>query len=90
MIDHVTVNTVWNILFAPLAAAAVIMLFTRRFKWLSAGISIAAILYGFAVSLQLFYLMGKENTQVLSPAGCDRPNRPSGATPHARSEGSTQ
>jgi NADH-quinone oxidoreductase subunit L len=47
-------NPVWIILFAPLVACAVITLFTQRWKMLSALISIAAIVTGFVISLQLF------------------------------------
>ena len=46
--------SVWVILFAPLVAAAAIMLFTRRWKGLSAALSIGAILLSFALSLRLF------------------------------------
>jgi len=48
-------NPVWIILFAPLAAAAVITLLTQRWKMLSALLSVAAILTGFALTLQLFF-----------------------------------
>lgn len=41
----------WLILFLPLAAAAVITLFTQRDRKLSAGISIAAVVAGFILSL---------------------------------------
>ena len=45
---------VWVILFAPLVAAGAIMLFTRRWKGLSAALSIGAILLSFVLSLRLF------------------------------------
>jgi NADH-quinone oxidoreductase subunit L len=51
-------NPVWIILFAPLIACAVITLFTQRWKMLSALISIAAIVTGFVISLQLFAQQG--------------------------------
>ena len=41
----------WLILFAPLAAAAIITVFTRQNRWLSGGISIAAIVLGFILSV---------------------------------------
>jgi NADH-quinone oxidoreductase subunit L len=47
-------NPVWIILFAPLCAAAIITLLTRKAKMLSAFISCAAILTGFGLTLQLF------------------------------------
>ena len=43
----------WIILFLPLAAAALIALFTRRNRSLSAGLSTAAVLTGFVLSLVL-------------------------------------
>src|SRR2546426_904357 len=46
-------NPVWIILFAPLCAAVVITLLTRKVQMLSAAISIAAIVIGFLLSLQL-------------------------------------
>ncbi len=63
-------NDVWTILFAPLAAAAFITLFTRRWKMLSAGISCAAILLGFVLSVKLFlaFSAGGEHAANLSPA----------------------
>ena len=48
------VCVVWVILFAPLVAAALITLFTRRWKTLSAALSIGAIALGFALSMGLF------------------------------------
>jgi NADH-quinone oxidoreductase subunit L len=44
----------WFILFAPLASAGVITLFTRRWKNLSSAISIAAVLTSFAFSCVIF------------------------------------
>ena len=41
----------WIILFLPLAAAALITLFTRRNPSLSAGVSLAAVIGGFVLSL---------------------------------------
>ena len=41
----------WLILFLPLVAAAVITLFTRRDRQLSGGISIAAVVAGFLLSM---------------------------------------
>src|SRR6266481_2548550 len=48
------VCSVWATLFAPLVAAIVITLFTRRWKGLSAALSIGAILLGFVLSVRLF------------------------------------
>lgn len=58
-------NQVWVILFAPLLAAALITLFTRRSQGLSAALSIGAILIGFGCVLQLFAALG--SGQALSP-----------------------
>jgi NADH-quinone oxidoreductase subunit L len=44
----------WLILLLPLASAAIITLFTRRFKTLSAGISIAAVFGSFFCSCVVF------------------------------------
>src|SRR6201982_222063 len=44
----------WLILFAPLASASVITLFTRRWKNLSSASSIAAVLISFAFSCVIF------------------------------------
>src|SRR5580765_6606719 len=41
----------WVVLFLPLLAAALITLFTRRDRKLSAGISIAAVVIGFVLSV---------------------------------------
>ena len=60
-------NPVWIILFAPLVAVALITLLTQRFKMLSALISIAAILTGFGLSLQLLTQLGHGDA-ALSPA----------------------
>ena len=59
-------SQVWVILFAPLLAAALITLFTRRSQGLSAALSIGAILIGFGCVLQLFAALG--SGQSLSPA----------------------
>ncbi len=50
----------WLILFLPLAAAAAILLATRRYRGLSAGLSLGAVGAGFGLSLWLFvaYLAG--------------------------------
>ena len=50
-------NPVWIILFAPLAAAALITVATRRWQLLSALLSIAAIVTGFGLSLQLYFTL---------------------------------
>src|SRR5437870_10197205 len=50
--------SVWLILFAPLVASAVIMLFTQRSKGLSAALSIGAIVLGFVLSMRLFVALG--------------------------------
>jgi len=44
----------WIILFTPLLSALIIILFTQRWRNLSAGISIAAVLVSFAASVQVF------------------------------------
>ncbi len=51
-------SPVWIILFAPLCAAAMITLLTRKWQMLSALISCAAILTGFVLTLQLFAQYG--------------------------------
>jgi len=48
----------WIILLLPLAAAALITLFTRRNRSLSAGLSIAAVLAGFGLSIILIASTG--------------------------------
>jgi len=48
----------WIILFLPLAAAALITLFTQRNRSLSAGLSIAAVLAGFGLSVVLIGATG--------------------------------
>ena len=50
-------NPVWIILFAPLAAAALITVVTRRWQLVSALLSIAAIVTGFVLSLQLYFAL---------------------------------
>ena len=44
----------WFVLLLPLGSAAVISLFTRRWKELSAGISVAAVLGSFVCSYLIF------------------------------------
>src|SRR2546426_7095561 len=56
----------WLILFLPLAAAAIITLFTQRDRKLSAGLSIGAVVTGFVLSI-IF----------ISWAGWDPPNHES-------------
>src|SRR5882672_5763046 len=48
----------WLILFLPLLAAALITLFTRRDRELSAGLSIAAVVAGFTLSIIFVALAG--------------------------------
>ncbi len=61
-------NLPWIILFSPLVAAVVITVFTRRFQMLSALISIAAILIGFAFSLSIFkFLATGGNLELIQP-----------------------
>jgi NADH-quinone oxidoreductase subunit L len=55
--------SVWVTLFAPLVAAAVIMLFTQRWKGLSAALSIGAILLGFVFSVRLFVALAFSGIQ---------------------------
>jgi NADH-quinone oxidoreductase subunit L len=55
--------SVWLTLFAPLVAALVITLFTQRWKWLSATLSIGAIVLGFALSLRLFIALAFHGQQ---------------------------
>lgn len=61
-------NPVWIILFAPLAAAALITLITRKAQLLSALISCAAIVTGFVLSLQLFFALEHAGAHGLAPA----------------------
>jgi NADH-quinone oxidoreductase subunit L len=61
-------NDVWIILFAPLVAAAVITLVTRRWKMISALISCAAILLGFVLTAKLFLAFDGNNAAALTPA----------------------
>ncbi len=58
-------NPIWTILFAPLAAAVFITLLTRNFQKLSTLISIAAIVTGFVLTLQLFIRF--KNGEIISP-----------------------
>jgi NADH-quinone oxidoreductase subunit L len=55
--------SVWLTLFAPLVAAALITLFTRRWKGLSAALSIGAIVLGFLLSLRLFVALAFHGRQ---------------------------
>jgi len=50
-------NPVWIILFAPLVAAALITVATRRWQLVSALLSIAAIVTGFGLALQLYFAL---------------------------------
>ncbi len=61
-------NSVWIILFAPLCAAVLITLFTRKAQMLSALVSCAAVLTGFALSLHLFSALRHFGTETLSPS----------------------
>src|SRR5437867_11647385 len=54
---------VWVTLFAPLVAAALITLFTQRWKGLSAALSIGAIVLGFVLSLRLFVALAFHGQQ---------------------------
>jgi NADH-quinone oxidoreductase subunit L len=62
----------WIILFAPLAAAGIITLFTQRWKMLSALISCGAIVLGFVLSVKLFLVFSGgghgEHAPDLAPA----------------------
>ena len=60
-------NPAWIILFAPLVAAALITVVTRRWQLVSALLSIAAILTGFVLSLQLYFALEHGGTG-LAPA----------------------
>ena len=51
----------WIVLFLPLAAAAIITLFTQRHGKLSAQISIAAVAVSFLMSLFLLVVLGGEH-----------------------------
>ena len=55
--------SVWILLFSPLVAAALITLFTKERKALSAALSIGAILISFALSLRLFLLFALKGIQ---------------------------
>jgi NADH-quinone oxidoreductase subunit L len=52
----------WLVLFLPLLAAGVITLFTLRNRPLSAGISIAAVLAGFLLSVLFIAWVGWQPT----------------------------
>ena len=60
-------NPAWIILFAPLVAAALITVVTRRWQMVSALLSIAAIVTGFVLSLQLYFALEHGGTG-LAPA----------------------
>ncbi|MEI6560591.1 MAG: NADH-quinone oxidoreductase subunit L [Verrucomicrobiota bacterium] len=55
----------WIILFTPLVSAALIILFTQRWRNLSAGISIAAVLVSLAASVQVFLAAGSDAATAL-------------------------
>ena len=59
-------NSVWIILFAPLVATVIITLFAQRSKFLSAFLSIGAIVLGFVLSLGILVSFGQVAT-VLNP-----------------------
>ncbi len=61
-------NPVWIILFAPLIAAALITVLTRKSMALSALLSCGAILTGFVLTLQLYFQMGHGGGEHLAPA----------------------
>ena len=63
MADDRPICSVWLTLFAPLVATVLITLFTRRWKGLSAMLSIGAILLGFVLSLRLFALLAFHGQQ---------------------------
>jgi NADH-quinone oxidoreductase subunit L len=55
--------SVWITLFSPLVAAALITLFTKERKALSAALSIGAILISFVLSVRLFLLFALKGIQ---------------------------
>ncbi len=61
-------NPVWTMLFAPLAAAAVIALFTVRSKGLSAVLAIGASLVSFGMALVVFHALAQERLVAVAPA----------------------
>jgi NADH-quinone oxidoreductase subunit L len=63
MSDDRPICSVWLTLFAPLVATVLITLFTRRWKGLSATLSIGAIVIGFVLSLRLFALLAFQGQQ---------------------------
>ena len=63
MADDRPICSVWLTLFAPLVATVLITLFTRRWKGLSATLSIGAIVLGFVLSLRLFALLAFQGQQ---------------------------
>ncbi len=63
----------WIILFLPLLAAALITLFTHRDRKLSAGLSIAAVVAGFILSV--IFVAGQPlgtRPRNRRPLACDR------------------
>jgi len=62
-VGHFPICSVWILLFSPLVAAALITLFTKERKGLSAALSIGAILISFALSLRLFLLFALKGVQ---------------------------
>ncbi|MCX6968107.1 MAG: NADH-quinone oxidoreductase subunit L [Verrucomicrobia bacterium] len=57
----------WIILFTPLLSAVLIILFTQKWRNLSAGISIAAVLVSLAASIVLFRTLGDSTTTFQLP-----------------------
>ena len=55
--------SVWIVLFAPLVAAVLITLVTRKWKGLSAALSIGAILLSFALSVGLFLVFAVKHIE---------------------------
>jgi len=60
-------NPVWMILFAPLAAALLILVGARKSPALSAALSIGAVTFGFVQSLYLLFAFQKDPGVALSP-----------------------
>src|SRR5690349_20484406 len=61
-------NPVWIILFAPLAAALLILIGARKSAALSSALSVASVVTGFALSLKLFFAFQKDPSAALAPA----------------------
>jgi NADH-quinone oxidoreductase subunit L len=57
-------NWIWVILFAPLASAVIITLFTQRLKFLSASLSIGAIVLGFGLSVALLVFFSQTTSRL--------------------------